>query len=44
MAGFGFEYIVVILFDVKVTQIINDLSFGIRDFVVVWKVFRFCGS
>jgi hypothetical protein len=42
MAGFGFEYLVVILFDTEVTQIINDLSNGARDFVVVWKVLRFC--
>jgi len=41
--GFGFENLVVILFDTEVTQIINDLSFGARDFVVVWKVLRFCG-
>ena len=35
MAGFGFDNLVVILFDTEVTQIINDLSFGARDFVVV---------
>jgi hypothetical protein len=42
MAGFGFEYLLVILFDPEVTQIINDLSFGARDFVIAWKVLRFC--
>jgi hypothetical protein len=42
MADFGFEYLVVILFDTEVTQILNYLSNGARDFVVVWKVLRFC--
>jgi hypothetical protein len=42
MAGFGFEYLVVILFDTEVTQIINYLSNRARDLVVVWKVLRFC--
>jgi hypothetical protein len=42
MADFGFEYLVVILFDTKITQIINDLNFGARNFVIVWKVLRFC--
>jgi hypothetical protein len=41
MADFGFEYLVVILFDTEVTQKTNDLIFGARDFVIVWKVLRF---
>jgi hypothetical protein len=42
IAGFGFEYLVVILFDTEVTQIINGLSSRARDFVIVRKVLRFC--
>ena len=33
LAGFGFEYLVVILFDTEVAQIINDLNLGREIFL-----------